>query len=97
VRVGFGTDAGMPGRFPGYFEHRELQLMVGAGLTPRQAIGCATRNAADFLGPDFGTLRSGSRADILVLDANPLADIRNTEKIAAVWQAGKLVKPIMAK
>jgi len=97
VRVGFGTDAGMPGRFLGYFEHRELQLMVEAGLTPRQAIGCATRNAAGFLGPDFGTLRSGSRADILVLNANPLDDIRNSEKIAAVWQAGKLVKPIMAK
>jgi imidazolonepropionase-like amidohydrolase len=94
VRVGFGTDAGMPGRFLGYFEHRELQLMVEAGLTPMQAIVCATRNAAGFLGNDFGALRYGQRADFLVLDANPLDDIRNTEKIAAVWQAGK---PVMAK
>ena len=96
VRVGFGTDAGMPGRFLGYFEHRELQLMVEAGLTPMQAIVCATHNAASFLGHDFGTLQPGQRADILVLDANPLDDIHNTEKIAAIWQAGKPIKPITA-
>jgi imidazolonepropionase-like amidohydrolase len=94
VRVGFGTDAGVPGRFLGYFEHRELQLMVEAGLTPMQALTCATHNAADFLGHDFGTLQPGQRADILVLHANPLVDIRNTEKIAAIWQAGRQVKPV---
>ena len=97
VRVGFGTDAGMPGRFLGYFEHRELQLMVEAGLTPLQAISCATQNAASFLGRDFGTLQPGQRADILVLYANPLEDIRNTEKIAAVWQNGKPTQPIKVK
>jgi imidazolonepropionase-like amidohydrolase len=97
VRVGFGTDAGMPSRFLGYFEHRELQLMVEAGLTPMQAIMCATHNAANFLSHDFGTLEPGQRADILVLDANPLEDIHNTEKIAAIWQAGKPLKPLTAK
>ncbi len=94
VRVGFGTDAGMPGRFLGYFEHRELQLMVQSGLTPMQAIVCATRTAAQFLGRDFGTLQPAQRADIMVLDANPLEDIRNTEKIIAIWQGGKPIKPI---
>jgi len=97
VRVGFGTDAGMPGRFLGFFEHRELQLMVEAGLTPMQAIVCATRNAAGFLGSDFGTLAPGQRADILVLNANPLDGIRNTEDIAAIWQAGIAIKPIAHK
>ncbi|MGO8789310.1 MAG: amidohydrolase family protein [Terriglobia bacterium] len=97
VRVGFGTDAGVPGRFLGYFEHRELQLMVEAGLTPMQAIVCATHNAASFLAKDFGTLRPGQRADFLVLDANPLDDIHNTEKLDAVWQAGKSVHPITMK
>ena len=97
VRIGFGTDAGVPGRFLGYFEHRELQLMVEAGLTPMQAIVCATHNAANFLGRDFGTLQPGQRADILVLDANPLEDIHNTEKLVAVWQEGKPIKPITIK
>jgi imidazolonepropionase-like amidohydrolase len=94
VRVGFGTDAGMPGRFLGYFEHRELQLMVQSGLTPMEAIVCATRTAAGFLARDFGTLQPGQRADIMVLDANPLDDIRNTEKVVGVWQEGRPVKPI---
>lgn len=94
VRVGFGTDAGMPGRFLGYFEHRELQLMVEAGLTPMQAMVCATHNAANFLSRDFGTLQPGQRADLLVLRANPLDDIHNTEKIDSIWQAGKSIKPI---
>jgi imidazolonepropionase-like amidohydrolase len=97
VRVGFGTDAGVPGRFLGYFEHRELQLMVEAGLTPMQAIVCATHNAASFLAQNFGTLQPGQRADFLVLDANPLDDIHNTEKLDAVWQAGKSIKPIGMK
>jgi len=96
VRIGFGTDSGPPARFQGYFEHRELQLMVEAGLTPMQAIVSATRTAAEILGVDseFGTLAPGKRADFLVLDANPLKDIHNTEKLAEVWQSGKPVRAI---
>lgn len=97
VRIGFGTDAGPPGRFLGYFEHRELQLMVEAGLTPKQAIVCATHNAAEFLQCDFGTIEPGRRADILLLDGNPLVDIAATQKLVGVWQGGKLIKPIAAK
>ena len=89
VPFGFGTDAGPPGRFPGYSAHWELQLMVEAGLTPTQAIASATRRAADFLGaPDLGTLEPGKWADLVVLEANPLADIRNTRTIRAVYVAG---------
>jgi imidazolonepropionase-like amidohydrolase len=56
VKYGFGTDSGPPGRFPGYFEHWEMELLVEAGLTPMQVLTAATRNAAEFLGAkDLGT------------------------------------------
>jgi imidazolonepropionase-like amidohydrolase len=99
VKVAFGTDSGVPTRFSGYFEHRELQLMVEAGLTPMQAIVAATGTNAEILGgaKQFGTLQPDRRADFLVLDANPLSDIHNTEKLSAVWQAGKKVPSVSAK
>ena len=92
VRYGFGTDTGPPGRFPGYFEQWELELMTQAGLTPMQAIAAATGNAAQFLGTkDLGTLEAGKWADLIVLDRSPLQDIRNTRAIHAVYIAGNLV------
>jgi imidazolonepropionase-like amidohydrolase len=93
VKVAFGTDSGaIPPRVPGFAEHRELQLMVGSGLTPLQAINCATSRAAALLGlADRGELKPGKLADFLVLTANPLDDISNTEKITAVWHRGKKV------
>jgi len=93
VKVAFGTDSGaIPPRIPGFAEHRELQLMVGSGLTPLQAISCATSRAAALLNlTDRGTLKPGQLADLIVLTANPLDDITNTEKIAAVWHRGKKV------
>jgi imidazolonepropionase-like amidohydrolase len=93
VKIGLGTDSGPPLRFQGYFEHRELQLMVESGLTPMQAIVAATSSAAEILGSSsqFGTLEPGKQADFLVLDANPLADIHNTEKLSAVYQSGRPV------
>ena len=85
-----GTDAGPPGRFPGYSEHWELELMVEAGLTPAQTIDAATRRSAMFLGAeDLGTLEATKWADFVVLDANPLTDIRNSRKIRAVYIAGR--------
>ncbi|HYT06531.1 MAG TPA: amidohydrolase family protein [Rugosimonospora sp.] len=99
VKIAFGTDSGIPTRFPGYLEHRELQLMVEAGLTPMQAIVAATGTNAEILGgaKQFGTLQGGRAAEFIVLDANPLDDIRNTEKVSAVWQAGKPVPSVSAK
>jgi imidazolonepropionase-like amidohydrolase len=99
VKVAFGTDSGaIPPRIPGFAEHRELQLMVTSGLTPLQAISCATSRAAALLGlSDRGTLTPGKLADFLVLTANPLDDITNTEKIAAVWHRGKKAAgPVMS-
>jgi imidazolonepropionase-like amidohydrolase len=93
VHYGFGTDAGPPARFPGYFEHWELDLMVQAGLSPAQAIGAATRNAAQFLGAsELGTLEKSKWADMIVLDRNPLQDIKNTRAIHAVYVAGNRVR-----
>ena len=93
VKYGFGTDTGPPGRFPGYFEHWEMELMVEAGLTPMQVITAATRNAAEFLGAkDLGTLERSKWADLIVLDRNPLDDIRNTRTIHTVYVAGNLAK-----
>ncbi len=94
VTIGFGTDTGPPGRFQGYFEHRELELMVQAGLTPSQALQTATRNAAQCLGisRDYGTLEPGKRADLILLDADPLQNISNTHQINQVWIGGRPVK-----
>jgi imidazolonepropionase-like amidohydrolase len=92
VRYGFGTDTGPPARFPGYFEHVEMQLMSEAGLTPSQIIQAATKNSAEFLGAkDLGTLETGKWADLIVLSRNPLTDIRNTRSIETVMIAGQKV------
>jgi imidazolonepropionase-like amidohydrolase len=94
VKVGFGTDSGaMPARVPGFAEHQELAMMVDAGLTPMQAIQCATKTNAELLGIEktTGTLIVGKRADLVVLDGNPLDDIHNTQKIVAVWHGGREV------
>jgi imidazolonepropionase-like amidohydrolase len=91
VHIAFGTDSGAnPQRIPGWAEHRELELMVKAGLTPMQALVASSRGSAEMIGlHDRGTLAKGKRADFIVLSANPLEDIRNTRKIAAIWHGGK--------
>jgi imidazolonepropionase-like amidohydrolase len=93
VKFGFGTDTGPPGRFPGFGEHREMELMVEAGLTPMQVITAATRSSAEFLGAkDLGTLEISKWADLIVLNANPLTNIRNSRSIHAVYIAGNVVR-----
>lgn len=90
IRVGFGTDSGAtPLRIPGFAEHRELALMVDAGLTPVQAINVATQRAAALLGlDDRGVIANGKRADFVVLDGDPSKDIEASTHIQAVWQRG---------
>jgi imidazolonepropionase-like amidohydrolase len=89
VTIALGDDTGIENTFYGYGEHRELELMVAAGMTPMQAIVAATKTPAELLRLDrLGTLARGKSADFIVLDANPLEDIRNTKKIARVYQRG---------
>ncbi len=92
VPIAFGTDTGPPARFQGYFEHRELELMVEAGLTPAQALVAATGGAARALGlAAVGRIEPQAWADFLVLRKDPLADIRNTRTLESVWIAGNRV------
>ncbi|MDH4107462.1 MAG: amidohydrolase family protein [Gammaproteobacteria bacterium] len=92
ARIAMGTDSGPAARFPGYFEHLELALMVMAGMTPGQALQSATSVAADCLRrDDIGLLAPGRRADFLVLDANPLEDIAATRSLRAVYIGGRRV------
>jgi imidazolonepropionase-like amidohydrolase len=89
VKYGFGTDTGPPGRFLGFFEQWEMELEAQGGLTPAQVIAGATKNAAEFLhAADLGTLEKGKWADLIVLEKNPLENIRNTRTIQAVYIAG---------
>ena len=87
-----GTDTGNPFCFPGFSLHDELALLVIAGLTPVEALRAATLNPAKFLGLDktLGTIEPGKIADLVLLDANPLEDIRNTQRINAVVTNGRL-------
>lgn len=92
VRYGMGTDTGVPGRIQGFNDHLEMQEMVEAGLTPMQVIVAATKSGAEFLrARDLGTLQQGKWADLIVLAANPLDDIRNTRTIQSVYIAGNTV------
>jgi imidazolonepropionase-like amidohydrolase len=91
-RIATGTDASNQLLIPGYSEHRELELLVGAGLTPRDALLAATRNGGLLLGVDsLGLIAPGKAADLLVLSADPLADIRHTLAIDRVMSRGLLL------
>jgi len=90
VLIGMGSDSGVGLRIPGVAEHLELALMVEAGFSPIQAITIATSNTAALLKlDDRGSVMAGKIADLVVLDADPSADIANTRKIHAVWHRGK--------
>ncbi len=90
VPIALGTDTGPTGRFQGYFELMELELMVDAGLSPADALASATRIAASCMqvADHLGTLEVGKWADFVVLDANPLLNIRNVRRQRAVRIGG---------
>ena len=93
VPIGAGTDAPIALAIPGYSLHNELEILVAAGLTPREALAAATVQPARFLGLDgeMGSIAPGMRADLVLLNANPLADIRNTREIDRVIARGRVV------
>jgi imidazolonepropionase-like amidohydrolase len=94
VPIAMGTDTGPPARFQGYFELMELEMMAKAGLTPRQVLASATRDAArcQKLDAEVGTLAENKWADFVVLNADPLTDISNTRQIDDVYIAGNRVR-----
>ncbi len=93
VPIVLGTDTGNMFTFQGYSVHDELEFLVKAGLTPSEALAAATKNAAEMLNADdeFGTIEPGKRADLLILGANPLNEIRNTRSLEIVIAEGRVV------
>ena len=92
VTIALGTDTGTnEGQWQGYFEHIELEEMVKSGLSPMQALVAGTMGAAKAanIQQQLGSIAAGKQADLLVLNANPLTDIRNTRQIDSVWIAGR--------
>ena len=95
-----GSDTANPYVFPGFSLHDELALLVQAGFTPMEALQAATRDPARYLGrlDSVGTIEKGKIADLVLLDANPLAEIGNTRKVNAVVVGGRLItKPELDK
>ena len=94
VRILAGTDAPMPLVYPGFALHKELELLVAAGLSPADALRAATIWPAEFLGLSdrSGSIAVGKRADLLLLDENPLSDISHTQRIRAVVLDGRLLQ-----
>ena len=94
ARILAGTDAPMPLVYPGFALHTELQLLVESGLTPADALRAATIWPAEFLGlsETSGSIAVGKRADLVLLDANPLSDISHTQRIHAVVLDGRLLQ-----
>lgn len=86
-----GSDAPQVYNVPGFSTHRELEALVGAGLTPYQALETGTRNVAEFFGTlgETGTVEQGKRADLVLLDGDPMKDIRNTTRRSGVMLRGK--------
>jgi imidazolonepropionase-like amidohydrolase len=89
-----GTDTPMPKVYPGFSLHEEMALLVGSGLTPRQALRSATLGPAEFLGiaAATGSVAVGKRADLVLLDADPTKNIHNTRRINAVLLDGRLLR-----
>jgi len=93
VSVVTGTSAGGVLDFPGASEHQELELLVKNGFTPFEALKSATQNAAASIGrgDELGSVAVGKIADLVILDANPLTDIRNAQKIDSVVRYGWVI------
>ncbi len=99
VPITAGTDAGVSSIVSGFSLHDELELLVKAGLTPKEALNSATVLSAQWLGIDktLGTVEIGKFADLILLDENPLIDIKNTRKIAGVFVNGKWIDKVKIK
>lgn len=94
VGIAMGTDTGPFARFQGYFEHMEMEMMADGGLSATEVIHASTGGAAECMGlaGSVGTLQTGAYADLVVLNADPIADITNTREIESVWVSGNRIR-----
>ena len=90
ARLLVGTDTPHPFVMPGFSVHDELSNFVSVGMSPYQALKAATVNAAEFMGVpgEFGVIKPGARADLILLEGNPLEDVKNASRIAGVMVRG---------
>lgn len=91
VRILLGTDSPQIFSVPGFSIHREMKVYTEVGMTPYEVLAAGTREPGAFLSGDFGTIALGHRADLLLLEANPLEDVANVAKRVAVMVDGQLV------
>ena len=96
MKILLGTDGSLQSNspvIPGFAVHEELRLLVDAGLTPYQAILAGTRNAAEILNAagEFGTVSVGKRADLILVEGNPLADVANAARRVGVMVRGRWI------
>lgn len=92
VRIAFGTDAPQVFNVPGFSIHREMALMASAGLTPYEILRSGTHNVAEHFGSaDFGQVTPGMRADLILLEGNPLEDVSNMARRAGVMAGGRWI------
>jgi imidazolonepropionase-like amidohydrolase len=91
MRIVSGTDTGQTRFWIGYFNHLDLESMVGMGMTPAEAIVAATRDSAKIAKVNAGVVATGKSADFIVLDANPLEKIGNSRRISQVYLRGQKV------
>ena len=95
-----GSDAPQIFNVPGFSLHRELELMVAAGLSPFEALQSGTTNVAQFLGMRTGVIERGYEADLVMLDSNPLEDISNSRRVHGVmlrgdWYSGADIEALL--
>jgi imidazolonepropionase-like amidohydrolase len=93
VRIVFGTDSPQVFSVPGFSTHREIPILLAAGMTPYEVLASGTRNVAEYFGTlaETGTVEKGKRADLILLEANPLADPTNLSRRAGVMAAGRWI------
>jgi imidazolonepropionase-like amidohydrolase len=92
IPVGVGPDTGVPGAFPGFAVHREMELMVMAGIPPADVLVAATRTGARYLGqPSLGTIETGKVADAVIVAGDPSRDITSTRNVETVVKGGAVV------
>jgi imidazolonepropionase-like amidohydrolase len=91
AKIALGTDSPQTFSVPGFSIHREMQIMIASGMKPYDVLRSGTRNVAEYFGTlkETGTVEVGTRADLILLDANPLADVANVVKRTGVMVRGR--------